>query len=85
MKETLTNRDRGSRYHDNDVAYSIKNSSDETKTVEILVPFTNNDSDEITSKEKYTFTQGNLVTFKIEVKAQSTKKFDVHYRSKIEK
>jgi hypothetical protein len=85
VKETLTNRDRGSRYHDNDVAYSIKNSSDETKTVEILVPFTNNDSDEITSKEKYTFTQGNLVTFKIEVKAQSTKKFDVHYRSKIEK
>lgn len=85
VKETLTNRDRGSWYHDNDVAYSIKNSSDETKTVEILVPFTNNDSDEITSKEKYTFTQGNLVTFKIEVKAQSTKKFDVHYRSKIQK
>ena len=85
VKETLILRDRGSWYHDNDVRYSVKNSSDETKTIEISVPFTNNDSDEITSKEKYTFTKGNLVTFKVKVQANSTKKFDVHYRSKVQK
>ena len=85
LTETLTNTERGSRYHENDVTYTIKNSSNETKTVEISVPFSNNHSDEITSKEKYTFTQGNLVTFKIKVQAQSTKKFDVHYRNKVQK
>ena len=83
VKETLTNRDKGSWYHDNDVTYTIKNSSDEVKTIEIMVPFTNNDSDEIKSKQRYTFTKGNLVTFQIKIKAQSTKKFDVHYRSKV--
>jgi len=85
LTETLTNTKRGSKYHENDVTYTIKNSSNETKTVEILVPFSNNDSDEITSREKYTFTQGNLVTFKIKVQAQSTKKFAVHYRNKVQK
>ena len=85
VKETLINRDRGSWYHDNDVRYNIKNSSNESKTIEVLVPFTNNDSDEITSKQKYTFTKGNLVTFKVEIQAQSTKEFDVHFRSKVQK
>ena len=85
VTETLTQRDRGNWYHDNDVTYSVKNASDETKTVEILVPFSNNNSDEITTKQKYTFTKGNLVTFKVKVKAQSTKKFNVHYKTKVQK
>ena len=84
VKETLTNRERGSWYHENDVTYSIKNSSSESKEVEVLVPFSNNDSDEITSKEKYVFTKGNLVTFKVEVPAQSTKEFKVFYKTKVQ-
>lgn len=85
VKETLIKRDRSSWYHENSVSYSVKNSSDTIKTIEILVPFTNNSSDKITSKQKYTFTKGNLVTFQIKIDPQSTKKFDVHFRSKVQK
>ncbi|MFT5659506.1 MAG: hypothetical protein ACI9TV_000122 [Sulfurimonas sp.] len=85
VKETLVERDRTTWYHDNSVQYSIKNSSNENKTVEILVPFSNNPSDEVKSKEKYTFTKGNLLAFEIQVKANTTKKFNVYYRTKIQK
>ena len=85
VKETLLNRDKGNWNVDNDVLYTIKNSSDETKMVEITIPFTNNKDDSIHTKQKYTITKGNLVTFKINVQAQSTKKFNVSYTSKVKK
>ena len=84
VKETLLQRDKGNWNLDTDVQYAIKNASDETKTVAVLVPFTNNDGDKVSSKQKYTMTKGNLVTFNIKIKAQSTKKFNVSYRTKIQ-
>ncbi|MDQ7044444.1 MAG: hypothetical protein Q9M32_00825 [Sulfurimonas sp.] len=83
VKETLLNRDKGNWKLDVDAQYSIKNSSDETKDIEILIPFNKNDGSEVKSDVKYTFTKGNMVTFKLRVKANSTKKFKVFYRTKI--
>lgn len=84
VKETLIKRDRSTWYHDNSVQYSIKNSSNENKTIEMLVPFSNNSSDEVKSKEKYTLIQGNILAFHILVKANTTKKFNVYYKNKVQ-
>ena len=81
VKETLLNFDDGKWNLDVDVNYSIKNSSDKIKTIEILVPFNKNDGSKVTSDEKYTYTKGNLITFNIEVKAQTTKEFKVHFKT----
>lgn len=81
VKESLLNFDDGRWNLDVDINYSIKNSSDETKIVEVLIPFNKNDSSKVSSDEKYTYTKGNLVTFNIEVTAQSTKKFKVHFKT----
>ncbi len=82
VKETLLNIDKGTVNIDRDVEYSLKNSSDESKIVEILVPFNKLESSEVSSDEKFTYTKGNLVTFKVEVKANSAKEFEVRYRVK---
>ncbi len=79
VKETLLNIDKGSVNINTDIEYSLKNSSDESKTVEILVPFNKLESSEVKSDEKFTYTKGNLVTFEVEVNANSTKEFEVRY------
>jgi len=82
VKETLQKRDDGRWNLDIDLRYTVKNSSDEAKIIEILVPFNKNDRSEVSSDEKYTYTKGNLVTFNISVKPQSTKEFKVHFKTK---
>ena len=82
VKETLQKRDDGRWNLDIDLRYTVKNSSDEAKIIEILVPFNKNDRSEVSSDEKYTYTKGNLATFNISVKPQSTKEFKVHFKTK---
>ena len=83
VKETILNHDQGNWNLDVDVKYSIKNSSDEVKNITLLIPFNKNDGSQVKSDEKYTFTKGNLVTFKLKVNAQSTKEFKVFYKTKV--
>jgi len=82
VKETFLNFDNGAWNLDVDIKYTIKNSSKDTKTIEILIPFNRNKGSKVTSEEKYEYTKGNLVTFNIEVKAQSSKEFKVHFKTK---
>ena len=82
VKETILERDDGRWQLDVDVNYSVKNSSNETKTVEILVPFNKNNGSEVKTKQKYRYTKGNLVTFNIVIKPNSTKEFKVHFKTK---
>ena len=82
VKETLLKFNDAGWYLDVDINYSVENSSDESKTVEILVPFNKRDGSKVISDEKYSYTKGNLVTFNIKVKAQSTKEFKVHFKTK---
>lgn len=65
-----------------DVAYTLSNNSDTNKTVELFVPFNTHKDSTIRTDETYTFTKGNLVTFSINVEANSTKEFNVNYESK---
>ena len=82
VSQTILKRDDSKRYYIADVNYSVKNSSDETKTIELLVPFNRNKNSIIKTSQKYKFTKGNLVTFSIEVKANLSKSFKVHFESK---
>ncbi len=65
-----------------DVEYTVLNSADTNKTLEILVPFNTHQDSKVNTDETYTFTKGNLVTFSIKLEANSTKKFNVNYESK---
>ena len=82
VKESIIKRDDNKFQLNADIKYVIKNSSNETKTVEILVPFNKNSGSKISSDKKYVFTKGNLVTFNIIVKAGTTKEFKVHFKTK---
>ena len=82
VSQTILKRDDSQRYFIADINYTIKNSSDKSKTVELLVPFNRNKNSIIKTSQTYEFTKGNLVTFSIEVKANTTKSFKVHFESK---
>ena len=82
VKESVILRNDTKSNFNVDVLYSIKNSSEDNKTVNIVVPFNRQESSKITTDMKYNFTKANLVNFFLEVPAASSKKFKVKYESK---
>jgi len=82
VTQEVLSRDDSKKWFDVEVKYSIKNSSNSTKTIELLVPFNKHEDSKIKTKHKYRFTKGNLVTFSLEVKANETKSFKVNFESK---
>ena len=82
VTQSIVRRDDSKRYYIADLNYLIKNSSDESKTVELLVPFNRNKNSIVKTSQKYEFTKGNLVTFSLRIKANSSKSFKVHFESK---
>lgn len=73
------------RYHnDSKVAYELTNRSKKSKTVELLVPFIKRDNGQssVTTKQKYSWKNGNMLSFKVAVKADSKQHFEVHFRAK---
>ena len=82
VTQSILKRDDSQRYYIADINYTIKNSSDKSKTVELLVPFNRNKNSIIKSSQNYKFTKGNLVTFSIQIQANSSKSFKVHFESK---
>ena len=82
IKERLISRDDTSKYYNATVEYEIKNDSDSHKIVTIEVPFNRNRDSKITTKEKYSFSKGNILTFHLAVDANSIKRFQVNYESR---
>ncbi len=80
--QKVTKRDDSKSWFRADIAYSVKNSSDANKTVALVVPFNTNENSKVQTDENYTMTKGNLVTFSIDVAANTTKSFTVNYESK---
>ncbi|WP_280332327.1 hypothetical protein [Sulfurimonas sp. C5] len=79
VMQTLLQRDEQKHHISSAIQYSVKNSSKEEKTVTLRIPFYKERSAKVYSKEKYTYTKGNLVTFILPVKANTTKKFTVKF------
>ncbi len=82
VTETVVKRNDDKRYYSATVQYALKNSSDETKNVELLIPFNNHVNNTIDTSKKYQFKKGNLVAFNVKVKGNSSEKFEVSFRSK---
>ncbi len=71
-------------YNDARVSYTLTNRSDDSKTVELLIPFTKREDGQssISTKEKYSWKNGNMLSFNVRVNADSKKSFEVHFRAK---
>lgn len=82
VTQTLLKRADTKNYYDVSVNYLLKNSSKETKTIELLIPFNRQKSSSVSSSKKYEFTKGDLVTFKLTLKPDSSESFSVNYRAK---
>ncbi|MCK9490885.1 MAG: hypothetical protein M0Q24_02250 [Sulfurimonas sp.] len=82
LDESIFLRSDTKEHYDTTIKYTLKNSSDEKKTVEILVPFNKSSSSVIKTKEKFSYKNGNLVSFKIKLDANKEKSFNVNFISK---
>jgi hypothetical protein len=63
------------------VKYTLKNNSNEAKTMELLIPFNKDENSKVKTEQDFTYTKGNLVTFSIFVDAMSTKDILVNFIS----
>ena len=79
VTQTLLSRDDSKVRFYSQVKYSVKNSSDEDREVEVQVPFNKKKHSKIESSQEYKFKEGNLATFKLLVKANSTKEFTASF------
>ncbi|MDY0233349.1 MAG: hypothetical protein RBS11_04860 [Sulfurimonas sp.] len=82
LKEEIISRSDTKEHYDATINYTLKNSSDEKKTVEVLVPFNKNSTSTIKTKEKFSYKNGNLVSFKVVLDANAQKSFSVNFISK---
>ncbi len=84
VKSNLASTNNDRFFNDTTVAYEVTNRSKETKSVELLVPFLKqeNGDSSVKSTQKYSWKNGNTLSFKIDVKADSKKSFEVHFRAK---
>lgn len=82
VTQTPLNRDESKERIVANIEYTLKNSSDEDKTIELFVPFNTNEDSKIKTTQNYKFTKGNLVTFTLTVKANSQESFKVNFKSR---
>ena len=85
VKETLLKHTKTKQNLDISVAYSLTNSSNEAKIIQVRIPFNKRNGSKVKSEMSYTFTKGNIVTFNVKVRANSTKRFKVYYTTKVTK
>ncbi len=82
VKETTQKRSDSKKYLSSTILYTLKNTSDKKKTLELLIPFNKNDTSTIETSKKYKFKQGNKLSFKIILDANKTEVFQISFRSK---
>jgi len=82
VKESIVSRDDDKYYMEATVVYEVKNTSDDEKTIELLIPFNKNKTSTIKTSKPYKFVHGNKLSFKIKVDAEDSVSFKVNFRSK---
>ena len=83
VTQSIVKRDDTKIYRDATIRYSVKNSSESSKNIQLLIPFNKNSNSTIDTQKTYIFTKGNLVTFNLKVGANSTKSFNARFRTKV--
>ena len=82
VKESIVSRDDDKYYMEATVVYEVKNTSDDEKIIELLIPFNKNKTSTIKTSKPYKFVHGNKLSFKIKVDAEDSVSFKVNFRSK---
>ncbi len=82
VNESIKSRNDDKRYMQATVLYTIKNSSDEKKSVELLIPFNRKKTSSIETSKPYKFKNGNIIVFTLSVAAKDKEKLLVKFRSK---
>ncbi|WP_321777530.1 hypothetical protein [Sulfurimonas sp.] len=82
VKESVENYSDNDKYLDATISYTIKNSSNKKKTIELLIPFNKSSTSSIETAKTFSFKNGNQLSFKVKVQAQKSEKFTVRFRSK---
>ena len=79
--ESVESKDDTKETFASSVKYTLKNNSDEEKTIELLIPFNKGENAKVTTKQAFTYTKGNLLTFNVTVGAMSSKEIMVNFVS----
>ena len=79
--QRMRSRNDTNTHFDATIEYTVRNNSDEDKLVTLHIPFNKKRGSHISSKLKYVYTKGNLVTFTLKIKANSKRSFDVNFKS----
>jgi len=79
--QRVLKRDDDSKYFRVEVEYEVINNSDEDKTITLFIPFNKKRYSKIKTSHKYSFTKGNLVTIRVDVKSNTNKKIVIYFES----
>jgi hypothetical protein len=84
VKSKMVTNSSDRYFNDSTVSYELTNRSKASKTVELLVPFVKRGDGQssVSTKQKYDWKNGNMLSFKVAIKADSKKSFEVHFRAK---
>jgi len=82
VTQTPLQRDQNQKFLFANIRYTVHNNSDEAKKVTLLIPFNTNKGSQIQTDKSFRFTKGNLATFTLEIGANSSLSFNVHFQSK---
>ena len=82
VTQTLLQKEKKNNFTFIDIAYKITNNSNTHKVVTLLIPVSKNKGSKIMSQRSFSFTQGNLATFTLEVNPNTSLSFDVHFEIK---
>ena len=81
LQKVISRKDTNKRFNVT-VAYDLINHSNEDKLITLEVPFNKRDDSKIITKQKFHYTKGNMVTFRLKVKANSQESFQAKFISK---
>jgi len=82
VSQKLLSRNDSDQFFHRKIEYSLSNHSDEDKIITLHIPFNKKEHSKVISKQNYSYTKGNLVTFTLKVKANSERSFDAEFISK---
>ena len=84
VKSKMLSNSSDRYYNDTKVSYELTNRSKNSKTIELLVPSIKreNGQSSVTTKQKYSWKNGNMLSFKVSVNGDSKQSFEVHFRAK---
>ncbi|MGB3961427.1 MAG: hypothetical protein WBK95_04275 [Sulfurimonas sp.] len=81
VTESIESRDDDTTHFRSTIRYTLKNSANEAKTIEMLVPFIKSQNATVETEYPFKFAHGESVAFEVPLEAMGTKEILVHFNS----